>query len=50
MNFFIEENRQVKTDLGECNLKVTHPDGKCSEILVSNPKNTDIVRATHIKF
>ena len=30
---------QVKTDLGECNLKVTHPNGGCSEILVSNPDN-----------
>ena len=29
---------QVKTDLGECNLKVTRPDSECSEILVSNPK------------
>ena len=28
---------RVKTDLGKCNLKVTRPDGKCFEILVSNP-------------
>ena len=31
---------RVKTDLSECNLKVTRPDGECSEILVSNPANT----------
>ncbi len=35
--FFMEETGWVKTDLGECNLKVTCPDGECSEILVSNP-------------
>ena len=28
--FFMEENGQVKADLGKCNLK-------CSKILVSNP-------------
>ncbi len=35
--FSMEETGRVKTDLGECNLKVTHPDGECSAILVSNP-------------
>ena len=35
--FFMEETGQVKTELGECNLKVTRPDGECSKILVSNP-------------
>ncbi len=33
----MEETGRVKIDLGECNLKVTRPDGECSEILVSNP-------------
>ncbi len=33
----MEDPGRVKTDLGECNLKVTRPDGECSEILVSNP-------------
>ena len=31
---------RVKTDLGECNLKITWPDGECSEILVSIPEIT----------
>ena len=31
-----EEIGQVKSFLGECSLKVTHPDGECSRILVSN--------------
>ena len=41
--FFMEENGRVKTDLGECNLKVTRPDGECSKILVSNPAKAQLV-------
>ena len=33
----MEETGRVKHCLDECSMKVTHPDGKCSEILVSNP-------------
>ncbi len=33
----MEETRREKIYLGERNLKVTRPDGECSEILVSNP-------------
>lgn len=40
--FFMEETGLLKTDLGECNLNVTHPNGgECLQILVSlnpNPK------------
>ena len=32
----MEETGRVKTDLGECNFKVTRPDSKCTKILVSN--------------
>ena len=28
---------RVKNYLGECSLKITCPNGECSEILVSNP-------------
>ena len=34
----VEKTGQVKNCLGECNLKVTCPDGECSKILVSNPE------------
>ena len=41
MFFFLcvcaEETGREKNCLGECSLKVTHPDGECSKILVSNP-------------
>lgn len=34
--FFMEETGLLKTDLGECNLNVTHPSGgECFKILVS---------------
>ena len=33
-----EETGREKNCLGECRLKVTCPDGKCSKILVSNPE------------
>ena len=34
--FFMEETGLLKTDLGECNLNVTHPNGgECLQILVS---------------
>ena len=33
----VEETGRVKNCLGECSLKVTHPDGECSKILVFNP-------------
>ena len=32
-----EETGRMKNCLGECSLKVTRPDGKCSKILVPNP-------------
>ena len=35
-------NGRVKTELGECNLKVTRPDGECTEILVSNPGSSSL--------
>ena len=33
-----EETGWVKNCLGECSLKVTHPDNECYKILVSNPE------------
>ena len=36
MSVCAEETGQVKSCLGECSLKVTHPDVECSKILVSN--------------
>ena len=30
----MEETGQLKTDLGECDLKITRPDGKCFPIPV----------------
>ena len=37
-----EETGREKNCLGECSFKVTHPDGECSKILVSNPVNNTI--------
>ena len=33
----VQETGRVKNYLGKCSLKVTRPDGECSEILLSNP-------------
>ena len=42
----VEETGRVKNYLDKCSLKVSRPNGECSEILVSNPVEVQVNKLT----